>query len=52
MLTAAYHILRDQADYRDLGPQYFLRIDTARKAERLARQIRQLGYDVDIRKAA
>jgi transposase len=52
MLTAAYHLLRDPAPYRDLGPTYFLRIDTARKAERLARQIRQLGYHVDLRKAA
>ena len=52
MLVAAYHMLRNHAQYRDLGPHYFLRIDTARKAERLARQIRQLGYEVDIRKAA
>lgn len=52
MLKAAYHVLREQVPYRELGSLYFLKIDTARKAERLARQIRQLGYDVDIRKAA
>lgn len=52
ILTAAYHLLRDQASYRDLGPYYFIRVDHERKAQRLARQIRQLGYDVQIRKAA
>jgi transposase len=52
ILTAAYHLLRDQASYRDLGPYYFLRVDQDRKAQRLARQIRQLGYEVEIRKAA
>jgi len=52
ILTAAYHLLRDELPYRDLGPHYFLRIDQARKVERLARQIRQLGYDVEIHKAA
>jgi transposase len=52
ILTAAYHLLRDQVPYRDLGPLYLLRVDHDRKAERLARQIRQLGYEVEIRKAA
>jgi transposase len=52
ILTAAYHLLRDQVPYRDLGPQYLLRLDHARTAERLARRIRELGYEVEIRKAA
>lgn len=52
ILTAAYHLLRNQVPYHDLGPHYFLRVDHERKAQRLARQIRQLGYQVDIRKAA
>jgi transposase len=52
ILTAAYHILRDQAEYRDLGPDYFVRRDTTRIAERLARRIRDLGYEVQIQKAA
>lgn len=52
ILTAAYHLLRDQVPYQDLGPHYFLRVDHERKAQRLARQLRQLGYEVDLRKAA
>ena len=52
ILSAAYHLLRDEAPYRDLGAHYFLRVDQDRKAHRLARQIRQLGYEVEIHKAA
>jgi transposase len=52
ILTAAYHMLRDKSEYRDLGPDYFVRRDAARVAERLARRIRELGYEVQIQKAA
>ena len=52
ILTAAYHMLRDKDAYRDLGPDHFTRRDTARLAERLARRIRDLGYDVLIKNVA
>jgi len=52
ILTAAYYMLRDKAEYRDLGPDHFMRRDSARVAERLARRIRELGYEVQIKKAA
>lgn len=52
ILTAAYHMLKDKAAYRDLGPDHFVRRDGARVAERLARRIRELGYEVQIQKAA
>jgi transposase len=52
ILTAAYHMLRNGVGYQDLGPDHFMRIDRARTALRLARRIREMGYDVDIRKAA
>jgi transposase len=52
ILTAAYCMLRDQAEYRDLGPDHFIRRDSARMAERLARRIRDLGYEVRFEKAA
>ena len=52
ILTAAYYMLRDKAEYRDLGPDHFMRRDSARVAERLARRIRELGYEVQINKAA
>jgi transposase len=43
ILTAVYYLLREQSTYRELG---------ARTAQRLARRIRELGYEVEIRKAA
>ena len=52
ILTAAYHVLRDEVPYRDLGPLYFAHLDQDRTAQRLARRIQQLGYEVQIRKAA
>jgi transposase len=52
ILTIAYHLLRDRAPYRDLGPRYFTRLDRDRTAQRLARRIRELGYEVQISKAA
>ena len=52
ILTAVYHMLRDGTDYRDLGPAHLSRRDSDRVAARLARRIRELGYEVDIRAAA
>jgi transposase len=52
ILTAAYYILRDRVSYRELGPDHFIQRDRTRVAERLARRIRDLGYDVTIKQAA
>lgn len=52
LLTAAYHILRDEIDYRDLGGDYFDHRDRDRTVERLARRIRDLGYEITIKQAA
>lgn len=52
ILTVAYHLLRDGVDYQDLGADYFVRRDRTRTAERLARRIRELGYEVTIKQAA
>jgi transposase len=48
MLTAAYYILRDDVDYRDLGTDYFDRTDKARTAQRLIRRLHDLGYSVQL----
>ena len=52
ILTAAYYILRDAVTYRDLGGDYFTRRDKAKVAQRLARRLKDLGYDVELRPAA
>jgi transposase len=52
ILTAAYYMLRDRVSYRELGPDHFVQRDRTRVAERLARRIRELGYDVTLKQAA
>jgi len=52
ILTSAYYVLRDKVPYRDLGPRYFARLDQDQTAQRLARRIKELGYEIQIRKAA
>ena len=52
ILTAAYHMLRNDVVYNDLGPGHFIVRDRALVAQRLARRIRDLGYEVEIKKAA
>jgi transposase len=54
ILTAIYHMLRDATDHRDLGAAYLAHRqgDKQAVAQRLARQIRALGYHVDVRAAA
>jgi transposase len=52
MLNAAYYMLRDHVDYRDLGTDYFDRIDRPRAARRLVKRLADLGYNVEIKEAA
>jgi hypothetical protein len=52
MLTAIYFMLRDGVDYRDLGHDYFDRIDKKKAAKRLVRRLNSLGYDVDLKVVA
>jgi transposase len=52
MLTAAYHMLKDGADYRDLGPDHFDRRDKSKLAKRLVRRLEDLGLTVEVRPAA
>jgi transposase len=52
ILTAAYHMLRDGVTYRELGSAYFDRRDKTKLAQRLARRIKDLGYEVHLNVAA
>jgi transposase len=52
ILTAAYHLVRAPVPYKDLGPVYLLRLDHERAAARLTQRLRNLGYEVESRKAA
>ncbi len=52
ILETVYHMLKDGTFYQDLGADYFARRNPKREAEKLAKRIRSLGFDVDIRAAA
>lgn len=52
MLTAAYYMLRDGVQYRDLGPDHFDRSDKTKAVARLLRRLNELGCDVEIKHAA
>ena len=52
ILTAVYHMLKDGTFYQDLGSDYLVKRDAAKTAARLARRIKDLGFDVQYRAAA
>lgn len=52
MLTAAYYILRDDVDYRDLGSDYFDFADRKKAASRLIKRLSNLGFTVEIKEVA
>lgn len=52
MLTAAYYILRDGSEYRELGPNHFDVINRTRLANRFVRRLKELGYEVAVKPAA
>src|SRR5262249_24616807 len=51
MLIAAYHMLKHDLDYRDLGADHFDRRDKTKLANRLIRRLQELGLTVDVRAA-
>ena len=51
MLTSVYHMLDQCKPYHDLGHDYFDRQDKEAVVRRLARRIRNLGYEVEVRAA-
>ena len=52
MLNAAYYMLRDDVDYRDLGSAYFDLVDRTKAATRLVKRLTNLGFTVEIKDAA
>jgi transposase len=48
ILVIAYHLLRDQTDYRDLGHLYFDQRDRDRLSHRLIKRLEALGYTVNL----
>jgi hypothetical protein len=46
ILTAAYHMLRDEKDYADLGADHFVKNDRVKTANRLLKRLGDLGFEV------
>jgi transposase len=46
ILGSIYYMLRNQADYHDLGPDYFDRLHTDRLVDNLVRRLEGLGHKV------
>jgi len=52
ILVIAWHLLTHDADYRDLGGDYFVKRDTERARARAISQLQSLGYRVTLEVAA
>jgi len=53
ILVICWHLLTNNADYDDLGGDYFIRRgNTARHQDRLVQQLQDLGYQVTLKKVA
>jgi transposase len=48
MLTAAWHMLRNGTEWRELGAAHFDRADAHKTAVRLVRRLQQIGYAVQL----
>ena len=51
MLTDVYYMLRDGAEFHDLGDQHFAQRDKTRLANRLLQRLRDLGVEVEVKAA-
>ncbi len=48
LLVVIYHVLKDGVEYRDLGPDYFDRLEPERLRRYLVKRLQGLGYDVTL----
>jgi transposase len=51
ILMAAYHILKQDVAYQDLGGDYFDRLNQDRTKRQLVKRLEKLGYQVELRAA-
>ena len=48
LLVIIYEIIKHRADYKDLGPDYFIQLEPERTKRYLVRRLQQLGYEVQL----
>ena len=50
ILVAAYHMLKEEVDYKDLGGDYFQKRNQERTTRRLVKQLEEFGYQVELKR--
>lgn len=50
-LAAAYHLIKDEQTYQDLGADHFEKLRTGRMVAHLVRKLERLGYHVELKAA-
>lgn len=52
MLIAIWHMLKNECDYKDLGPHHFDRLNPERQMRYHVKRLKSLGYTVDVQRVA
>ena len=52
ILVIIYHVLKERAEYKDLGGEYFERRDVEKQRKRLIKQLESLGLKVTVEEVA
>ena len=50
ILIMAYHVIKEQRTYKELGADYFDRLNEDHLVKRLTSRISALGYEVEVKK--
>jgi len=48
LLTVIYHVLRDHIEYKDLGQDYFDKLNSRRLVPYLVKRLKNMGYEVNL----
>jgi transposase len=49
ILVAAWHILKEEVEYKELGGDYFERMNEEKTKKNLVKRLEKLGYEVELR---
>ena len=49
ILQAAWHILKEEVEYKELGGDYFDRLNEEKTKRNLVKRLEKLGYEVELR---
>jgi hypothetical protein len=49
ILQAAWHVLKEGVDYKELGGDHFARLHGEQTKNKLVKRLEKLGYEVDLR---